>query len=212
MDPMANVLRRSAGFYNRGQPARPPLRPRRKRQSWAESWRNGTGSMSGPPMRAPDLGPGYFQPQQQAYGGYPAAPSPYGSYNQLYNPSYILSGYGAPNSQYYNGYNGSFSVTDQLNYQQSLMGNSPMPSAVWNSTLNAFYVPPVNVLPMNPGDSGGQSYYTGTGGFFTGSTYVAGPQSCTAMTGDRITVQPLTGTQPGGKERKPLCTASLHLT
>ena len=107
---------------------------------------------------------------------------------------------------------GVFSVTDQLYYQQSLMGNSPMPNAVWNSTLNAFYVPPVNVLPINTGDSGGQSYYAGTGGYFTGSTYVAGPQSCTAMTGDRITVQPLTGTQPGGKEKRPMCTASFHST
>ena len=195
MDPMANVLRRSAGFYNRAASGR----PRVKRQDWADAWRNGTMTLPGTPMRSPDLGPGYFQPQQQVYGGYPAAPSPYGFYNQLYNPSYVMSGYAAPNSQYYYGYNQSFSPSDLYYHQQMLMTNSPMTNAVWNHTLNAFQSPQVNVDPINGGSNAGQSYYTGTGGFFTGSTYVAGPQSCTAMTGERITVQPLSGTQPGGR-------------
>jgi hypothetical protein len=204
---MANVLRRSSGYYNRAQPSRAILRSqsqqqrsRRKRQDWATAWRNGTAASSGPPVKSPDLGPGYFQPQQHAFGGYPAAPSPYGSYNQLYNPSYILGGYGAPNSQYYYGYNETFSPTDYLNYQQFISNAAPMPTAIWNYTMNAFYTPPINVAPMNgaASDSNGQSYYTGSGGSFTDSNYVAGPQSCVAMTGERITVQPMTGTQSAG--------------
>ena len=198
---MANTLRPSAGYYNRNQPSLRAPRPRVRRQGWADAWRNGTIMGSGPPVRAPDLGPGYFQPQQQVYGGYPAAPSPYGFYNQLYNPSYVMSGYAAPNSQYYYGYNDTFSATDYLQYQQTIANYAPMASAIWNSTLNAFYVPSINVMPISEGsgDSNSQSYYTGTGGYFTGSSYTAGPQSCTAMTGERITVQPLTGTQSGGK-------------
>ena len=202
---MANVLRRSAGYYNRNRPnLRTPVRSRRKRQDWADTWRNGTISAAGPPSRPSDLGPGYFQPQQQVYGGYPAAPSPYGFYNQLYNPAYIMSGYAAPNSQYYYGYNDTFSPSDYLQYQQSIGNYAPMSTAVWNSTLNAFYVPSINVVPINGGndDSDGQSYYTGTGGYFTGSSYVGGPQSCMAMTGDRLTVQPLTTGQTGGKRCK----------
>ena len=196
---MANVLRRSAGYYNRNGPAvRGPVRSRVRRQAWVDSWRNGSIHAAGPPIRTLDLGPGYFQPQQQVYGGYPAAPSPYGFYNQLYNPSYVMSGYAAPNSQYYYGYNGSFSPTEYLQYQQSVASFSPMSTAMWNSTLNAFYVPSINVAPIN-GDGNGQSYYTGTGGYFTGSSYVAGPQSCMAMTGDRITVQPLTNNPAGGR-------------
>ncbi|CAF4152278.1 unnamed protein product, partial [Rotaria magnacalcarata] len=48
------------------------------------------------------------------------------------------------------------------------------------------------------GGGGDPSYYTGTGGFYSGSTYAAGPQSCMAMTGERITVQPLAGAQTVG--------------
>lgn len=39
-------------------------------------------------VQTPPFIPGYYQPQQQVYGGYPAAPSPFTSNNQLYNPVY----------------------------------------------------------------------------------------------------------------------------
>ena len=199
---MANILRSSVGYYNRGQVPRPVQRPplagrRRKRQSWADSWRNDSIGMSGPGIKAPDLGPGYFQPQQQVFGGYPAAPSPYGGYNQLYNPSYVLSGYGAPNSQYYPGYNGTYIGNDYF-INQYLTGNAPpMTNAVWNSSTNTFYSPQINVQPM-PGDVP-PTYYTGTGNYLGGATYTTGPQSCMAMSGDRITIQPMVGGQPDGK-------------
>lgn len=196
LDPMANIVRRSGGYYNQN----PSSRPRIKRQDWADAWRNGTIMTNEGYMKNPDLGAGYFQPQQQVYGGYPAAPSPYGFYNQLYNPAYVMNGYQAPNSQYYYGYNQTFSPTDYHNYQQWISGqNQPMANAVWNSTLSAFYSPQQSVEPINGGGSDGQSYYSGSGGYFTGSSYVAGPQSCTAMTGERLSVQPLSGTQPAGK-------------
>ena len=91
---MANILRQSGGYYSRSQmppPQQQQKRSRRKRQSWADSWRNGTMIIGGQLFKASDLGPGYFQPQQQAYGGYPAAPSPFSSNNQLYNPGYVLT-------------------------------------------------------------------------------------------------------------------------
>jgi hypothetical protein len=194
---MANVLRRSGGYYSRGQmpQAQQQQRPRRKRQQWADTWRNGTIAMGGPGLKAHDLGPGYFQPQQQVYGGYPAAPSPFGSYNQLYNPGYVMSGYASPNSEYFPGYNGSYQGAHNFDYASlGAPSNLPMSGAIWNSTFGGFYNPQVNVLPIN----GGQSFYTGTGGFYSGSNNVVGPQTCTAMTGERITVQSLAGTQPGG--------------
>jgi hypothetical protein len=203
---MANIARRSGGYYNRGptpqarsQPQpQPQRRNRRKRQDWADSWRNGTVAMGGPPLKAPDLGPGYFQPEQQVYGGYPAAPSPFSFYNQLYNPGYVMSGYANPNSEYYPGYNGSYVGTHNFNYQ-NLGVPRQVPGAMWNNSFGGYYNPQLNIVPMGGGAGiSGPSYYTGAGGFFSGSNSVAGPQSCTAMTGERITIQPLGGAQPGG--------------
>ncbi|CAF4499979.1 unnamed protein product, partial [Rotaria magnacalcarata] len=65
MDPMANILRRAGGYYSRGQmPRAQPQqqqkpaqrRNRRKRQDWADAWRNGTMTVGGQPVKAPDLG------------------------------------------------------------------------------------------------------------------------------------------------------------
>ncbi len=207
---MTNILRRSGGYYSRNQmprvqqqqqqqqPPAPPSslpqrRSRRKRQSWADNWRNGSSAVGGPPYKAPDLGPGYFQPQQQVYGGYPAAPSPFWSYNQLYNPGYVMSGYANPNSEYYPGYNGTYLGLNSFNYPGLGAPDGQMHGGYWN---NSYYNPQINVVPII-----GQNYYTGAGGSFGGSTYVAGPQSCTAMTGERITVQPITGAQPGGMHK-----------
>lgn len=211
---MANILRRAGGYYSRGgaqtqarapqqplqqQQQQPPQRRnRRKRQDWADIWRNGTMEAGGPPIKSPDLGPGYFQPQEQVYGGYPAAPSPYGFYNQLYYPAYVMSGYANPNSQYYPYRNGSYEGSSNFDYANlGVPAANPMPDGVWNYTLGPSYNPQLNVVPMT-GGTGDPSYYTGTGGFYSGSTFVAGPQSCMAMTGERITVQPLSGTQMGG--------------
>ncbi|CAF5105801.1 unnamed protein product, partial [Rotaria magnacalcarata] len=197
MDPMANILRRAGGYYSRGQmPRAQPQqqqkpaqrRNRRKRQDWADAWRNGTMTVGGQPVKAPDLGAAYFQPQEQVYGGYPAAPSPYGFYNQLYNPAYVMGSYASPNSQYYPYSNGSYPSIEGFNYQNlGVPPSVPMSDASWNQTFGAFYNPQLNVVPMT-GGGGDPSYYTGTGGFYSGSTYAAGPQSCMAMTGERITV------------------------
>ena len=202
---MANILRRSGGYYNRlpmpqtqQQQQQPQQRrSRRKRQDWADTWRNGTIAIGGQVLKAPDLGPGYFQPQQQVYGGYPSAPSPFNSYNQLYNPAYVMSGYQNPNSQYYPGYNGSFIGPANFDYASLGAPNHVMPDATWNNSFGAFYNPQLNVVPI----ASGQNYYTGSGGFSSGSNFVSGPQSCTAMTGDRITVQPLAGAEPGGIDK-----------
>jgi hypothetical protein len=220
---MANILRRSGGYYSRNQMARiqpqqqqkqqqqqqqqqqqpqqqPQRRSRRKRQNWADSWRNGTIAVGGPPYKASDLGPGYFQPQQQVYGGYPAAPSPFWSYNQLYNPGYVMSGYANPNSEYFPGYNGSFLGVDNFNYYNLGVPSQQVFPPLVNNTFGTFYNPQINVVPI-AGAPYGPNYYTGTGGFFSGSNYVAGPQSCMAMTGDRITIQPIPGSQTGGMNK-----------
>ena len=196
LDPMANVIRGSDGYFNRNQMTpqtqqqqqSPPIsqgRPRRKRQGWGDTWNNVSVSVSGQIIRAPDLGPGYFQPQQQVYGGYPAAPSPFSFYNQLYNPAYVMSGYANPNSQYYPGYNGTYWGPDGFNYQGL---------GVPGQTMSTFYSPQITVLPI----PGAMNPYINPGGPSGGSNYVVGPQSCMAMTGERITVQSMPGTQPGG--------------
>lgn len=114
-----------------------------------------------------------------------------------------MEGYANPNSQYYPGYNGSYAGFDSFYYQNMGVANQPLPNAVWNQTYGGFYNPQLGVVPIGgttTGSGGGQSYYTGAGGFYSGSSYVAGPQSCTAMTGDRITVQPVPGNQPAGSK------------
>jgi hypothetical protein len=195
---MANIVRRSGGFYSRNQmpraqqpPSSPPQgRPRQKRQDWADTWRNGSASSGGQINKAPDLGPGYFQPQQQVYGGYPAAPSPFSFYNQLYNPGYVMSGYANPNSEYFPGYNGTYAGASGFDYQTlGVQGGQPTYS---------YYSPQINVLPIPGAFMPGPGYNPGAGGFSSGSNYVAGPQSCMSMTGERITVQSIAGNQPGG--------------
>jgi hypothetical protein len=142
--------------------------------------------------QSPDLGPGYFQPQQQVYGGYPSAPSPFGSNNQLYNPGYVMNGYASPNSEYFPGYNGTYLGANQnFNYNNMGVPNQPMADAPWNRTMN---------IPFNPQvKNGPEGFYPGSGAYLGGATFTRGPQSCIAMTGERITVQSLPGTQPEGK-------------
>ena len=190
---MANVVRNSGTFFQRNQMAprtqqqQQPVqgRPRRKRQSWADAWANASVPAGGDIIRAPDLGPGYFQPQQQVYGGYPAAPSPFMFYNQLYNPGYVMSGYANPNSQYYPGYNGTFIGADGFNYQGL---------GVAGQAMSMFYSPQITVLPI----PGAMDPYINPGGSSTGSNYAVGPQTCMSMTGESITVQIMPGTQPTG--------------
>lgn len=144
-------------------------------------------------LQAPNLGPGYFQPQQQAYGGYPAVPTPFGSNNQMYNPGYVMNSYAPPNSPYFPGYNGTY-----LGNQNPNLGipNQPIMDNPWNRTMNV----PFNQQPMAGPNIGPQNYYPGSGGSFREATFASGPQSCVAMTGERITVQSLPGTQPTGKK------------
>lgn len=148
---------------------------------------NLTNRQGAPPQ---DLGSGYFQPQQQVYGGYPAAPTPFGSNNQLYNPGYVMNGYAQPNSEYFPGYNGTYVGNQKFNYNNLGVPNQPISNAPWNETMNAPFNPQVN--------NGGQNFYPTSNGYLGGLTYTRGPQSCMAMTGERITVQSLAGTQPEG--------------
>ena len=141
-------------------------------------------------FQAPDLGPGYYQQQQQVYGGYPAAPSPFGSNNQMYNPGYVMNGYAPPNTGYVPGFNGTALPNPNLNYNNMGVPNQPMGDALWNRTANVPLNPQVNNI--------GQNFYPPTNGFQGGAVYTRGPQSCMAMSGDRISVQTLAGTQPEG--------------
>jgi hypothetical protein len=150
----------------------------------------------GSPPVAPDLGPGYFQTQQQPYGGYPAAPTPFGSNNQLYNPSYVMNGPQSGNAQSPPGFNGTYMNNQYSNNNQFGPSNQPMQNAPWNNTMNNA---PVNRQAGWGMNNGASNTNPGSGSFFTGSTYMSGPQSCMAMTGDRISVQSLSGAQPAGK-------------
>ena len=137
LDPVNNILRRSAGFYNEN-------RTRQKRQAWGQIRRNDSTFYPQQGLQpATSLGQSYFQPQQQPIGGYPAAPTAYGSNNQLYNSA-------------------------------SAMGS-------WNQSMSR--------TPVHR-----QGSWNNAGGF----TPAGGPQSCRSMTGERITVQSLGGTQSAG--------------
>ena len=188
LDPTTNVLRRAAGFYNPNvrQKQQQQPRSRQKRQDWMNNRPNLTNVANRQGFQGPDLGPGYFQPQQQAYGGYPAAPSPFGSNNQMYNP-----GYGPPNPGYIPGFNGTALPNPNLNYNNmGIPPNQPIADIPWNRTSN---------LPFDPqGNNNGQSSYQTSNGYQGSLVYTRGPQSCTALTGERITVQSLPGTQPEG--------------
>jgi hypothetical protein len=141
-------------------------------------------------LQAPNLGPGYYQSQQQVYGGYPAAPSPFGSNNQMYNPGYVMNGYAPPNTGYIPGYNGTALPNPNLNYNNMGGPNQPIANSPWNRTTNF----PVNRQVNNVE----QNFYPPSNSYQGGPIYTRGPQSCVAMTGERITVQPLAGTQPEG--------------
>ena len=194
LDPISNIVRRSRGYYSRGRiPQQGQARVRRQAQDWANMRRNDTNMFNRQGMPSPDLGPGYFQPQQQAYGGYPAAPSPAGSNNQLYNPAYATNGFAPPNSEYYPGFNGTAFGNQNMNNNYG-MPQPSMPGAPWNFTN-------VNNPSMNPQVSMGRNNGppNANPGLGSESMYMSGPQTCVALSGERITVQPLAGTQPGGK-------------
>jgi hypothetical protein len=163
LDPTSNVLRRSAGFYQSPQSFRQKT-ARQKRQSWMNNPANQTNVSNRQGIPAPNLGPGYYQNQQQVYGGYPAAPTQVGSNNQLYNPNPNLNNMGNP--------------------------NQPILNTPWNNTMNLPYNRQMN--------NGGQNFNPNAGGYLGAATYTRGPQSCLAMSGERITVQSLAGTQPEG--------------
>lgn len=140
----------------------------------------------------PDLGPGYFQPQQQAYGGFPAAPSSFGSNNQMYNPGYAMNNYPAPTTGFGPPFNGTAMLNPNMNYNNMPMVNVPLGENPFNRTMG---------FPFNPqGNNMGQNFLPPTNTYQTGAVYTQGPQSCLAMTGDRITVQSLAGTQPEGRK------------
>ncbi len=151
---------------------------------------NGSNVVNRQGLQSPNLGPGYFQPQQQAYGGYPAAPSPFGSNNHIYNPGYVMNGYAQPNAEHSPGYNGTYQGGQNFNYNNLGTPNQPMANAPWNRTMNMPFNSKVNM--------GAQNFNPNSGGYLGGPMYSRGPQSCIAMTGERITVQSLAGTQPEG--------------
>jgi hypothetical protein len=74
--------------------------------------------------------------------------------------------------------------------------NQPISNTPWNRTMNMPFNPQVN--------NGAQRFYPGSGAYLGGSTYTRGPQSCIAMTGERITVQSLAGIQPEGMKNRLL--------
>ncbi|CAF3799049.1 unnamed protein product [Rotaria sp. Silwood1] len=203
LDPLNNILRRSAGFYSYNQNLKnkpkqqQQQRSRQKRQYWMYKRRNDSRVINRQGLQPLDLGPGYFQPQQQAYGGYPSAPSSFSSNNQLYNPGYAIGGYVSSNSAYFPGYNGTNSNNQNFNYNNNNNNNmgtiiQPISNTAWNATRYVPFNSQVNNGPNNEA----QNFYTNTGGYVSGSAYTSGPQSCISMTGERITVQSLVGTQP----------------
>ncbi|CAF3692677.1 unnamed protein product [Rotaria sordida] len=198
LDPTSNLVRRSAGYYSRDQNFKNKLkhqqqqqqRSRQKRQDWMNKRRNDSNVINRQGLQLPESIPGYFPPpppQQQFYGGYPPVPPPFSPNNQLYNPGYTMNGYASPpNSAYFPGYNGTYSNNQNVNYNNNNMGivNQPISNTPWNET---------KYVPVNPGpNNGAQNDYTNVGE----STYATGPQTCIAMTGERITVQSLGGLQP----------------
>ncbi|CAF2156365.1 unnamed protein product, partial [Rotaria magnacalcarata] len=182
LDPTSNVLRRSGGFYNRNQNIKiKPQRIRRRRQDWMGSQRNQTNTMmmmnrQGLQQLSGLGASGYYQSQQQTYGNYPAAPaSSFGSNNNpMYNPGYAMNGYASQKPEVF-----------------PAMVNQPMLNPSWNTTKNILLNPQVNSLQRNEP----QNSYVNPNVYAGGPTYASGPQSCIAMTGDRITVQSLAGTQ-----------------
>ncbi|CAF0877364.1 unnamed protein product [Adineta ricciae] len=193
LDPMNNVLRRSAGYYNRPQNAL-FKRPRQKRQDWMNSQRNRSNIMNRQGFQSPNIAQGYFQPQQQSYGGYPASSTPFGSNNQLYNSGYAMNGNAASNSQYFPGFNGSYFGNQNNIYNTMGMSNQPFMDNTWNRTMNM----PVNRQMIPPSNGKQENYFTSSNTYFGATASSGGPQSCTAMTGERIIVQSLEGPQSDG--------------
>ncbi|CAF0830929.1 unnamed protein product [Didymodactylos carnosus] len=127
----------------------------------------------------PDLGPAYFQPDQQVHGGYPAAPSSYAGNNQLYNPgSYTRGGYGQPNSQY-PPYNSNYYRKINYPYNQGQYWN--------NGTMN------IQSNQPNPGKNYNKTVVSGPSIYNTGYQFYGAPQSCRALSGDQITVRQVQG-------------------
>ncbi|CAF3466569.1 unnamed protein product [Rotaria socialis] len=197
LDPMSNVLRRSGGFYNRNQNIKiKPQRTRRRRQDWTASQRNQTNTMmmmnrQGLQQSSGLGGSGYYQPQQQTYGNYPAAAPSFGSNNNpMYNPGYVMNGYASQKPEVFPGYYRTYSANKNFNYNHLAMVNQPISNPPWNTTKKILLSPQVNSLQRN----GPQNSYVNPNVYAGGPTYASGPQSCIAMTGDRITVQSLAGT------------------
>lgn len=177
------MFRRSAGFYNQDRPGqRMPGRFRQKRQNWMNLQRNNTMFMNQQGMQGHSAyGQPFFQqqlPQQQPQGAnYPEGATQYGSNNQFYNPTKTLNNYGSSNPSFGFPLNGTM-------MQRQQFGNM-MPQNTWNTS-------------MNNGPVQRQGPY-GTNFPSSNSLYMAGPQSCMSMNGERITVQSLRGTQPEGR-------------
>lgn len=155
------------------------------------SGRNQTNFMNRHDSSSFGTGSGYFQQQNQqqpVYGDHSAASPPYGSNNQMYNPSYTMNGYATPNSAYQPTFNRSYSNGQNLNYNNWPTVNQPNPNMLWNMTKNVPFNPQINAAQKNQP----QSYYSSQS-ILSGPTYISGPQSCVAMTGERITVQSLAG-------------------
>ena len=94
-----------------------------------------------------------------------------------------MNNYPPPNTGYAPSFNGTAMPNPNINFNNMGMTNPPLGN--WNRTMN---------FPFNRQENNiGQNFNP------TGPVYAQGPQSCIAMTGDRISVQSLGGTQPEGR-------------
>ncbi|CAF4975477.1 unnamed protein product, partial [Rotaria socialis] len=67
-------------------------------------------------------GSGYYQPQQQTYGNYPAAAPSFGSNNNpMYNPGYAMNGYASQKPEVFPGYYRTYSANKNFNYNHLAM-------------------------------------------------------------------------------------------
>jgi hypothetical protein len=182
LDPVSNVLRRSAGYYSRNRNSMATgSNPRQKRQDWTYGRRN----ESHPHYQAnPAYGhhpaPNYFPnapPQQGMYG----APTTHQPMHQ----------YPMPNTAYSSRPNGSMMVPPFVG------SNPPMMNSVWNeSVIN----PITNRQNTFAANNARQNIYNSPSGSLPVSTYMVGAQACKSMTGERIAVNALLGPHAQGKQ------------
>ena len=183
-------MRRSAGFYKSVQNLQ-------KRQNWISNRRNNTNKViNRQGFKLPAFNADYFQSSKRSYGDNTGNLSPLGSNNQLYNLGYPMNSHASSNSKYFPTYNTTYTDIKNFNKNTLRFSNLRTSNIPSHQTMNAHFNPQINIKPVNRQRNDAQNFYTGSGPYIAGSTYINGPQSCIALTGERITVQPLAGTRP----------------